>query len=242
MRILVVDSYYPAFLNSFYAQNPDLSQRGYDEQWRFLMDQCFGTADFYSTNLIALGHEATEIVGNCEPLQRQWAREQGVKLAKWVMGRQPGLIPWPRRTLLDEWFYRVLSAQVRHYRPDVLHVQDMNGTSAQFLREVRPYVKLITGQIACPTSAEADFREYDLVLSSFPHFVEQFRRDGLRSEYFNLGFEPRLLERLGRGPHYRVVFVGGLSVNHAERIRFLEHIARSQPVDIWGYGIDSLSE
>jgi spore maturation protein CgeB len=242
MRILVLDSYYSAFLGSFYARHPDLAQRPYDEYWRALMDQCFGTADFYSSNLIALGHEATEIVINGEPLQRQWAREHGVRLEQWVVGRGAGVIPWPRRAPLNNWFYTVLAAQVKHYRPDVLHMQDMNGISAAFLREVRPYVKLLTGQIASPIAPNANFRDYDLVLSSFPHFVEQFRRDGLCSEYFNLGFEPRLLERLQRGPQHGVVFVGGLSNDHAERIRFLERIASSQRVDVWGYGFDSLSE
>jgi spore maturation protein CgeB len=241
MRILVVDSYYSSFLNSVYSRYPALAQRPYDEQWRTLMDQCFGTADFYSSNLIALGHEATEVVVNCEPLQRQWARENGVKLDGWVLGRRAVVIPWPRHVQFA-WFYAVLAAQVKHYGPDVLHIQDMNGTSAAFLREVRPYVKLITGQIACPLAPDADFREYDLVLSSFPHFVDQFRSNGLRSEYFNLGFEPRLLEHLQKGPQHPVVFIGGLSSEHAERIRFLEHISASQPVDIWGYGLDSLDE
>jgi hypothetical protein len=241
MRILVLDFYYSAFLNSFYAKHSDLEQRPYGEQWRALMDQCFGTADFYSTNLIALGHQAIEIVVNCEPLQRRWAKENGIRLEEWVWGRRAGVIPYPRYDQSKDWLQTVLTAQVKDYRPDVLHIQDMNGTSAEFLREVRPHVKLITGQIACPIS-RADFREYDLVLSSFPHFVERFRAEGLRSEYFNLGFEPRVLQRLQKGPRRDVVFIGGLSSDHAERTRFLEHIARSQPLDVWGYGCESLSE
>ncbi len=90
MRVLVLDSYYSAFLDSFYTRHRDLSKSPYGEQWRALMDQCFGTADFYSTNLIALGHEATEIVANCEPLQRQWAREHGVKLLSAGCSTRPG--------------------------------------------------------------------------------------------------------------------------------------------------------
>ncbi len=241
MRILIIDTYYSAFLDSFYAGRPDLAQRPYDEQWRALMAECFGTADFYSSNLSALGHEATELVANCEPLQRQWAGEHGVRLGKWVLGRRAGVIPWPQYAPSDNWFHTVLTAQVKHHRPDVLHMQDMNGTTAAFLREVRPYVKLITGQIACPIAPDADFREYDLVLSSFPHFVEQFRREGLCSEYFNLGFEAKLLTRLKKLPAHSVVFIGGLSSDHAERIEFLEHLAASQSLDIWGYGFDSLS-
>lgn len=245
MKILVVDAYYAAFLRSFYEQHPDLLRRSYAEHWRILMDQCFGTADFYSSNLVKLCHKATEVVANCEPLQRQWAKEHGIELVetkpRWTVRMRRGFIPWPQRIRSAEWFYTVLTAQVKHYRPDVLYIQDMNGTSPAFLHEVRPYVKLITGQIACPIGQGADFSEYDLVLSSFPHFVERFRQNGLTSEYFNLGFEPRVLGRLKeQGPHYQTVFVGGLSAAHFDRIRLLEKIASSQTLDVWGYGINEL--
>jgi len=36
------------------------------------------------------------------------------------------------------------------------------------------------------------------------------------------------------------VFVGGLSADHAERILLLEKVAAKQPIEIWGYGIESL--
>lgn len=244
VRFLIIDIYYSAFPRYLYAQIPELARRPYAEQWRTLMDQCFGTADFYSANLQKLGHEATEVVANCEPLQKQWAREHGGKLgeARWTVRLRRGIVPWPQRIVRD-WSYPILIAQVKHYRPDVLHIQDMNGTSPAFLREIRPYVRVITGQIACPIAPHADFSEYDLVLSSFPHFVDRFRRDGLTSEYFNLGFEPGILLRLrAKEKRYPVVFVGSLSASHSERIRVLESVCNSHPLDVWGYGMDSLDQ
>ena len=140
MRVLIVDTYYPEFMTSFYARQPDLAQQPYVVQWQALMDQCFGVADFYSSNLQKLGHEATEVVANCEPLQRQWAREHGIRTGEtqWTIRRRKGFVPWPQRIQPTEWSYPILTAQVKHYRPDVLHIQDMNGTSPAFLREVRP--------------------------------------------------------------------------------------------------------
>lgn len=241
MKFLIIDTYYPVFLRSFYLQHPDLARHPYSEQWRALMDQYFGTADFYSYNLKQLGYEAAEVVANCEPLQRRWAKEHRLRLDQthWTIVKRAGFIPWPRH--VQDWFYPVLEAQVKQYRPDVLHIQDMNLISPALLREIRPYVQLITGQIACPVDPRADFKEYDLVMSSFPHFVERFRREGLTSEYFNLGFEPRVLAQLKReGPHHQVVFVGGVSAHHAERMRFLEDVAAFHAVDLWGYGIETL--
>jgi spore maturation protein CgeB len=243
MRILVIDSYYSAFLKSLYEQHLDLAQRPYDEQLRTLMDQCFGTGDFYSRNLIALGHESTEIVANCEPLQRAWAGEQGVKLQKWALDKRAGMIPWLRSVQDNNWFYTVLAAQVKQYRPDVLYLQDINGISAAFLREVRPYVKLIAGQIACPISSDVDFREYDLVLSSLPHYVRRFRAQGLSSQLFRLGFESAVLEKLTRqsSPH-QVVHIGGYGPIHRERNELLESLTdHGIPLICWGYGINHLS-
>ncbi len=246
MKFLIVDTYYQTFLDAFYGRRPELASKPYEEQIRALMNECFGTADFYSSNLKKLGYEAEEIVANCEQLQRQWAREHGIEVGrktKWTVGIRKGLIPWPQRIQSKDWFYKVLAAQVKEYRPDVLHIQNMNGTSITFLREIRPYVRLITGQIACPIAPHADFSEYDLVLSSFPHFVEQFRRNGLTSEYFNLGFEPGVLARLKtKERRYPVVFVGSLSASHSERIQFLESVSESYLLDVWGHGVDSLDQ
>jgi hypothetical protein len=242
MRVLIVDTYYSDFLSTLYAQSPDLALQPYSEQWRSLMDQCFGTADFYSTNLNALGHEATEVVLNCEPLQRQWAKQNRLSLDRgWTIVRRRGVVPWPRRTPPPDWHYAVLMAQVKQFSPDVLYVQDMNDMSPAFLREVRPLVKLIVGQIACPIMEAADFKDYDLILSSFPHYVDQFRRNGLTSEYFKLSFEPRVLEGLTKEPAYDAVFVGSLSTNHAERIQFLEQVASLTPLEVWGPGVEALT-
>lgn len=242
MRFLTVDTYYPAFLYTFYRQHPDLTHLPYAEQWRILMDQCFGTADFYSDNLKQLGYEASEIVANCEPLQRQWATERGLKPdpPRWTLGKRAGFIPWLHRR--QDWLHPILAAQIKTYQPDVLHMQDLSLITPTFLREIKPYVRLITGQIASPIPPKTNLKAYDLILSSFPHFVDRFRQEGLASAYFSLGFEPKVQQKLRETKTpYQVVFVGGLSAQHQERIRFLEKLVKSHPISWWGYGINTLS-
>ena len=244
MKILLVDTYYPAFLRDFYASQPGLAAQPYAAQWRTLMDQCFGTADFYSTHLRELGHEAEEVVPNCEPMQRQWAREQGVALdetleTSLIFRRK--VVPWLRRTPRDDWFYSILEAQVKAYRPDVLYIQDMHRIAPFFLQAVRPFAGRIVGQIAYPLPVNADFRGYDLILTSFPHFVDRFRQQGLKSEYLRIGFEPKVLTRLTRTAPCDVAFVGGLSSAHSQRVQFLEAVARTYPIDFWGYGAEHLT-
>ena len=239
MKFLIVDTYYPAFLQSFWTRNPEVKNRSYAEQWQILMDECFGTADYYSTNLNKLGHEATELVANCSSLQLAWAQEHDIKLHHRICRRKMASLrmPWIEKN----WYYPILLEQVKAYSPDVIHFQDPLLTHPSFLRAIRPLVKLITAQIASPIPKGNDFSSYDLMLSSFPHYVDQFKRQGLQSEYFNLGFEPRVLTRLKKSQAHDVVFVGGISHEHGGRIRFLEQIASRVKMDWWGYGVENLA-
>ena len=241
MRFLIIDTYYNVFLERFYAENPNWGQQAYEAKWRYLMDQYFGTADFYSTNLQRLGHEATEIVANCRPLQLQWAAERGLVLRHKI---QTGYYPRLRSSLPrlgKDWFYPVLLAQIKWHRPDVIHFQDPANTDPNFVREIRPYVRAISAQIASPIPAKADLSPYDLMLSSLPNFVDSFRQQGMRSAQLNAGFEPRVLDCLKQVSAFDVVFVGGLSSSHRSRIQFLENVAAKTRMDWWGYGLENLN-
>ena len=51
----------------------------------------------------------------------------------------------------DGWFYAILSAQIKHDRPDVILNQDMRGVSARFLAEMKPHYRVLVGQHAVAT-------------------------------------------------------------------------------------------
>src|SRR5664279_2650088 len=155
MRFLILDTCYPAFLRTHYRRRPDLERRPYQEQWRALMDTFFGTADSYSHALGELGHDAHEIVANCGSLQLAWAREHSL--------RTPG----PFRANRE----RVVLAQARDYRPDVVYVQNLRAFSSRLLDRLRRGGATIVGQIASEPPPARRLRKFDLVLTSFPHFV-----------------------------------------------------------------------
>src|SRR5262249_55341376 len=132
-------------------------------------------------------------------------------------------------------------AQVDTLKPDVLYVQDLNWMDTILLHAIRRKVQLIVGQTACALRADLDFQPYDLILSSFPHYVERFRQQGLKAEYLRFAFDPRVLNRLGPVPSGKaVVFVGGYSTTHGRGGQLLEQVANRVSVDFWGYGAESL--
>lgn len=266
MNFLVLNTDYPDFLRWLYAWHPGLERRPYEEQMQARVESLFGVADFYSSNLRKLGHEAYDIHANNEFMQKAWAREHDVQIeepapfeqrmrtvlqhARRVAAHTPlrylRLLFRPILGFLDDqqdWFYKILAAQIKYYKPDVILNQAMDGIYSRFLKEMKPYVRLLMGQIASPLPKDEDWSVYDLVISSLPNFVQHFRSLGIHSELNHLGFEPRVFNILDNiNKDIPASFIGGLSHAHEERIQLLEYLCRQFDIQIWGTGIESLPD
>jgi spore maturation protein CgeB len=245
MRILLLDTYYPRFLRCHYAAQPTLFGDTYSEQRQNLLDMVFGTSDFYSRHLRALGHDAEDLIVNCTPLQKVWAQENRVRYNTLALNLPQSLLRLP---MLGPWLsalpglVEIAVEQVKATRPDVLYCQDLWFLPPKKLAELRSHAKLIVGQIASRLPSEAYLRHYDLILTSFPHFVPRLRAMGIASEYFRIGFDTRVLELLGTVEQdINVSFVGGISRHHDKALPMLEYLADSTPIEFFGYGADSLS-
>ncbi|PWT80823.1 MAG: hypothetical protein C5B57_11640, partial [Blastocatellia bacterium] len=77
MRFLLVSTDYRDFLDWLYNQYSGLATQPYDAQVRSRAESLFGLANFYSSNLQRLGHEAWDIDANNEFMQRAWERQRG---------------------------------------------------------------------------------------------------------------------------------------------------------------------
>jgi hypothetical protein len=267
MKFLTINTDYPEFLIWLYSQNKGLEEASYQEQLRLRMASLFSENDFYSKNLIRLGHEAWDIHANNEHMQKAWAREHGFVIgdkdslsglagkALYRGARMADRTPLKRfkslySNLVDEmngkpgWFYPILAAQIEYYRPDVIYNHAISDVDNTFFKKCRSGYKLLVGQhAATPISPQVDFSAYDLFISSFPPTVEYFRRRGIPAEYNRLGFEPAVLSSLAHGPKkYDLTFIGSLHPIHSTRITLLEALCDRFPqLKIWGPGIDNLA-
>jgi spore maturation protein CgeB len=239
VRIAVVDTYYPAFLEEHYRSRPGLEQRPYLEQLAALMDRCFGTADAYSRHLNSLGHEAIDLVANCDPLQLRWAEEQS----------RPGRL---RRRFARDRLQQIAMEQIDAHGAEVVYLQDLNFLSRSNLDRLREQGRLVAGQIASPMPDAEQLRGFSLLLTSFRHYVTRFRELGVDSEYLPIAFYAEVLDRLRAdgvdpGPEadrpHAISFVGGLGADvHGPRVRLFEQIAESLPLEGWGYGWNGLPD
>ncbi|MET0626140.1 MAG: hypothetical protein ABW250_24610, partial [Pyrinomonadaceae bacterium] len=224
MRLLKLGVYYSNYLEQFYARRPGLAAEPYAAQHAALIEDCFGSSDFWTKALSELGYETCDLVINAGPLQRAWAAERGMAF--------------------DEtgWLFDIAEAQVRDFRPDVLIVADYSTVTAAFLRRLRevcPSLRLVLGWCGAPYGDGSVFGEWDVVLSCVPELVSHFREAGHRSRHVNHAFEPRVLGRLDAragAPAADFVFIGSLVKTerfHLGREKLLSRLVEKTGLQIW---------
>jgi spore maturation protein CgeB len=268
VKFFILNTDYPEFLYWLYSKQPALEKACYADQFGARMETLFGVADFYSSNLRRLGHEAWDVHANNKFMQKAWASENSIPMdepmvlpRRWqntgqvfldAMATAPlrhvGRLARPllrgmKGNCQPAWVYDVLSAQIKRYRPDVVLNQDM-ALDGSFFSEMRPHIRFLVGQHAATRlSASKDWSYYDLIISSFLPTVEFFRQRGVPSELNRLGFEPKILSCLPpENRNLDVTFIGSFHSVHKSRTGFLEALCLRFPqLRIWGPGLSSLS-
>lgn len=221
-KCLFVNTYHSGFLAAHLVGGEGLSTRTYAELHESLMAAKFGASDYGSAGLRKAGWIAADIVVNCEPLGRAWARENGSAAA--------GL--------------GVAIEQARALAPDVVYVKDLNATPREFFNAVRPRVGLLVAETSTPIGAHVPIDAIDLVISSLPTVVSDLRAAGVAAAYQPLAFSsPSSVAEVQKPWSERptdVSFVGGVSSEDPERTAFLEALTPRTPIRVWGYGKNSL--
>lgn len=244
MKVTILDTYYPRFLDRVYARQSTLARSPSEAQCKVLLSQFFGTGDFYSRHLRELGWQADDLVVNATPLQTAWANEQGVSYSRLALAVPQRLLRLP---VIGPWLsslpglVEIAVAQIIAHKPDVLYCQDLWFLPPAVMARLRPHVGLIVGQIASPLPPLAYLRSFDLITTSFPHLVPRLRAMGIASEYFRIAFDPSVLTSLGNVPKdVDVSFVGGISRHHGKALPMLEYLAEHTPMEFFGYGAGGL--
>jgi spore maturation protein CgeB len=239
VRILVVDSVYPGYIAQLEATHPGLAQQSYATQLQAFYAAGMGTADGYVAPLRDLGHETAHILCNHPDTQRAWLREHPAPIGPWLAARLD------RQDRTGQLARRLtLGLQVEQTRPDVLFIHDQWETGDRQLDWLRRRVPFLVGQIASYPPPIERLQRFDLMLSSFPHFVERFRAAGIDSELFGLAFLPAVTDRLAaRGVSTApdaagragAVFVGGFYPStYGNAIPAMERLCAEVDIALYG--------
>ena len=231
-RISILDTYYPDFLDNYPFNRDD----SYEQALAKILYEGFGTGDFYSLNLRKMGWECQDIIVNATHLQNKWADERLSTPAT------------PTGILFD---------QLVTFKPDVIFCQALG--LIQHENAIRQYLDcqhrkiIVAGQCSCPVN-RLHIPHYDVLFTSFPHYVPMFNHLGVRGIYNPLAFEPEVIQRVESrygfpafGNPYRpydITFVGGVGTpsHWSSGMKFLGAVAKKfrDRAHFFGYGYEQL--
>lgn len=242
MKILIVDNHYPEFLNSVESGIEKRNIFDYLKIKECIFNHEFGTSDYYSKNLESIGVEADDIVINSRLLQKAWSRKNSwpLYLTSLILENIPKIRNY--YNLVGNPL--ILLEQIKRFKPDVVYIQCIGTLPPILTKKIKKHCKLLVGQIAAKLPADRYFISYDLILSSLPNIVEKIQSMGIKSEYFPIGFESTILDKIkSEEPRkYDVTHIGGYGPIHRERNEVLEYAAEKIPIDFWGYGTSNLKK
>jgi len=222
MKFFRLHTHYPAYIQQFYESRPDLHEKPFEEQYRTIVSDSYGWADFWEQTLRPRGHEVWEPPSNVEPLQKKWAQENDVSCSQ------------------GKWQYEITLAQIRKYQPDVLFTNDHTSFDAAFIRAVRsvaPSIRLVVGWCGSPPHTDV-FGEYDILLSNIPALVEYFRNRGINAYRQDHAFFPGVLDRIAslKSNPAEFTFLGSIVCRpgyHSDRAATLRKLTKSSALELF---------
>jgi len=202
--------FYGPYLDGFYARNPGLEQSSFRTQMDELVGDAFSGIHIMPPYLDPLGYDARLLVPNCRPAQEQWARERG--------------LPFPE----GDWVRETTLLQLEEISPDAVYFGDPAWFDSAFARRMKKRPRLLAGWRAANLPHDADWTEYDLILSSLSGVRRAALERGARAaEHFTPGFPAWYLDQIEEARlECDVVFSGQCApTQHVRRNHLLTVIA-----------------
>ena len=246
MKILIVDTYYDKFLKSFYKKNTTLKNSEYDFQLKALLNTNFGTSDAYSYYFNKNNWEAKDLIVNNFFLQKEWGKNNNIKISELRSKIPHKFFKFPiigKKLVYFNRLFDISKEQIKAFKPDILYCQDLSFFPEEILLKIKKEnnIRLIVGQIACPLPPKSFLNPYDLILTSFPHFVDRLRNDGKNCDYFKIGFDQRILSKtIQNNRDIDFSFMGGISKHHNNASKNIEYLIKNANLQVYGYGAKNL--
>jgi spore maturation protein CgeB len=223
MKIIRITTNYKDYVEKFYDKNPTLKTLPSHKQLQTIQDDCYAWANFWSDAFAPIGYEVWEPISNAEYIQKTWAKEHDITFDE------------------EHWILDITLAQIRYYKPDIVFVSDIFTFDHEFIKKIREEcssVKFIFGWCAAPHKKMEVFKELDLIISSIPSYVSEFRDAGAKSNYVKHAFSPKILDHIKNNTKQTipVSFIGQIILRknfHIYREEVLKKLLTFCDISIW---------
>jgi len=224
-KLLKITYMYNEFLRNLYTKNKTLSNKSYNEQFDFIMNQFFYESDGYQYYFKQLGYKSDEIITNALSLQKQWAIEHNTN--------KIGL--------------ELLVYQIKKYKPTILFIQEPNIfiENPNILVDLKTEIyelKLIIVFKCSQIKEETKkvLNNADIVLTCTKSFVDMFNTMGFKTHLLHHAFDTRILEHIDNlhtKKLNKIIFAGSILNGkgyHSKRKKHLiELLNKKLPLDIY---------
>ncbi|KPA19138.1 Methyltransferase type 11 domain protein, partial [Candidatus Magnetomorum sp. HK-1] len=128
--------------------------------------------------------------------------------------------------------------QIKHYKPDVVFIHDLQIITDNFLKYIRPFTKLIVGQSGSPSLPTINLSLIDIMFTLLDHLVDYYRKFGIAAYLQHLAFDQRILEKIKSiKKKYPITFIGACrDTFYEKRSKLFDIISKKFTIDHWGPG------
>lgn len=221
LKIVFLANYYGMYLNSFSIKQPHINRLTYEEGNCTLMNDYFGAFCSYSSTLNNFGHNSQVIVSNFEVIQKKWAEENHYKFDE------------------NNWQKDIALKQIEKIKPDVIFLGSNFELYDDFLDQIKVHCKLLVAWTSCPIPNNISHKKFDLVFTSLPYYVDNFRAQSIECELLNAAFDKNILDQVTTTKNIDFSFIGGFSVAHRYRYDIVLDLVKKVNLQVYGYGLES---
>ena len=209
LRVMQVFSTYRNFIDYFYAKRPDLQTASSTAQTEALFRYGLFAPPTIAPYTGDLGCVPDLTFSNAEPLQRAWAKEQG--------------IPMPQG---GDWEAELLRQRIDAFKPDVLYVYSPYTFDSALRNRLTHQPRLVVSWRCATLRMNWDWSAFDVMLTSLPSVAEHAPKLGAgAAEIFPPGFPLWAVKELAKLPQDTdIVFVG--TITGERRIAALDALAQ----------------
>ena len=220
-RFLKLTSAYTDFINDLIKKNPGFEKLSYNEMYKFFLDGHFWIP--HAEYIEKLGNVSKTYISSFEILQKQWARENNIKINK------------------QSWLQDITLAQIKSFNPDVIFLTDLYLFDKKFRKTIRDACStdvLLIGYRSAPTNNYADFSDLDFIFSSNKSIVHHFIQNGVNADLLPLAFESTYLEGIDTTKNRDLPFtfvgsIAGPDSCFSQRYEMINKLLQQTPLQIW---------
>jgi len=201
--IRIAPANYFSVMESWLQENPEFYTSSYDEMLKRFFNSSIMYSDGFSRSFKELGQDAHDIIADFNIVQKQWARENGIKFDS------------------GNWMTNILMAQIEKIKPDIVYLQGNewgcpgwfsphrpNDNLIKILKEKFSFIRKIIVYSGYPSPARW-IQDADLFFSSPPSINDAYRKMGLEPILLYHTFDDGILSKLnGSGKEYNFTFAG----------------------------------